>query len=121
MLLSSVVRLAGEEGGLDPSIRRRQRIRPERRHKLGLSPLPTGWMSQCGYPCTCQPQEKKHGGPMVRESAVGSSSPCLLRLHPQPAFFTEVQSFQQMGGGVEAVREKWTEYELRVKEILFAV
>lgn len=36
MLLSSVVRLAGEEGGLDPSIRRRQRIRPERRHKLGL-------------------------------------------------------------------------------------
>lgn len=36
MLLSSVVRLTGEKGGLDPNITRRQRIRPERRHRLGL-------------------------------------------------------------------------------------
>lgn len=35
MLLSLVARLAGEEGGPDPSIRRRQRIRPERKDKLG--------------------------------------------------------------------------------------
>lgn len=35
MLLSSVARLAGEEGGPDPSIRRRQRIRPERKDKPG--------------------------------------------------------------------------------------
>lgn len=35
MLLSSVARLAGEEGGPDPSVRRRQRIRPERKYKLG--------------------------------------------------------------------------------------
>lgn len=97
MLLSSVVRLTGEKGGLDPNITRRQRIRPERRHRLGLLLASSNQLDEPAWLALQLSTPRKEAW-----WAAGSGEHCRelvsLAAPSSPALFREIQSCQRMGG-----------------------